>query len=187
MAVFGARALCFPSHDFGFARIVQRMLADRPTIGAGELERRLRSIAPSATVRARALSGERDQTFYVYRDGRWSPDAEPDWWVRTDTARATVSIATGAVIDANEALGALLGADRRWIIGRRYFDFVLPAARMASEVLFQTAVDTGSVQSIARVACPDGRQRTCEFRGEVLGAEIVVHVRAVAMAVAEVA
>jgi hypothetical protein len=39
-----------------------------------ELERQLRERWPRAVVRPRGLSGEQPTMWYVYRDGRWTPD-----------------------------------------------------------------------------------------------------------------
>jgi hypothetical protein len=182
MTMARARALCFPAYDVGFARVVESMLADDPGISAGALETRLRNLAPATIVRARELSGERDQTFYVFRDGRWSRGVEPDWWKGTDAAHVTVSIESGAVVDADQALLDLIGADRDWVIGRAYYEFVLPQARVASDVLYQTTIDTGHVHSVARVIGPKGRGVTVEFRAEVSGDQIFIAVRSAYLA-----
>ena len=182
MAILRARALCFPSDDVGFARVVEHYLDDAPGSTAAQLQERLRLIAPNATVRARELSGEGEPTLYVYRDGRWTHDAQPGWWNRADAAKVTVSAATGAVTKASDAFLRLLGADGDWVVGRLYHEFVLPEARVASEVLHQVTLSTGRVHSIARVVAPDGRHVTCEFRAELHGDEIEVRVRRVTLA-----
>lgn len=179
MAIVRARALTFPSEDIGFARVVEYYLDEDPGMRAAQLQERLRTIAPDATVRARELSGEDEPTLYVYRDGRWTHDAEPSWWKRPDAATVVVSAVTGAVTSTSQALLDLLGADEAWVVGRLYHEFVLPEARVASEVLHQVALATGRVHSIARVIAPDGAPMTCEFRAEVRGEEIHVTVRRV--------
>jgi PAS fold len=177
-----ARALCFPAYDVGFARVVEAMLTDDPGITADALQTRLRNLAPATIVHARELSGERDQTLYVFRDGRWAGGVQSDWWQEKGVARVTVSIETGAVIDADRALLDLIGADRDWVIGRMYHEFVVPQARVASDALYQTALDTGQVHSVARVVGPNGRGVTVEFRAEVIGDQMVVAVRAAFLA-----
>jgi hypothetical protein len=133
-------------------------------------------------VRARELSGERDQTLYVFRDGRWTRGSEPDWWQEKDVARVTVSVETGAAVDVDQSFLDLIGADRDWVIGRLYHEFVVPQARVAADVLYQTTIETGQVHSIARVIGPNGRGVTCEFRGAVSGDQIIVAVRSAYLA-----
>jgi hypothetical protein len=182
MTLARARALCFPAYDVGFARVVEAILTDDPAITADALQTRLRNLAPSTIVRARELSGERDETLYVFRDGRWGRTVESDWWRETDVARVTVSIETGAVVEADRALLDLIGADRDWVIGRMYHEFVVPQARVASDVLYQTAIETGHVHSVARVIGPNGRGVTVEFRAEVISDQLVVAVRSAFLA-----
>ena len=40
-----------------------------------DLQQRLRANYPKAVVRLRVIVGEQHVTWYVYRDGRWVPDA----------------------------------------------------------------------------------------------------------------
>lgn len=177
-----ARALCFPAYDVGFARVVEAILSDDPGITADALQTRLRNLVPATIVRARELSGESQQTLYVFRDGRWAGGGESDWWQEKGVARVTVSIETGAVVDADRALLDLIGADREWVIGRMYHEFVLPQARIASDALYQTAIETGEVHSIARVIGPSGRGVTVEFRAAVDGDRMIVAVRSAFLA-----
>jgi hypothetical protein len=61
-----------PASDSEFRAVVHRLVtagADRPEV----LQRLLRDLYPLAVVRVRAISGEQVVTWYVYRDGRWSP------------------------------------------------------------------------------------------------------------------
>lgn len=182
MTLVRARALCFPAYDVGFARVVESILTDDPEITAGALQIRLRNLAPATIVRARELSGERDETLYVFRDGRWARGSEPDWWGEKDVARVTVSVESGAVVEVDRRFLDLIGADRDWVIGRPYHEFVLPQARVAADVIFQTTIETGQVHSIARVIGPSGRGITCEFRAEVTGGRILVAVRSAFLA-----
>ena len=182
MTFLRAQALCFPSYDLGFARVVESILDEDPDITALALQARLRNLSPATIVRTHELSGDHEQTLYVFRDGRWARDIEPDWWREDEVARVTVSAATGAAIDVDPAFLALIGADREWVIGRLYHEFVVPQARVAADVLYQTALETGQVHSIARVVGPDERNLICEFRAVVTGDEIVVAVRSAFLA-----
>ncbi len=177
MTVVRARALCFPPDDHGFARVVETILAQDPGIGSLDLQSRLRRLAPSALVRTRELSGEQDQTMYVFRDGRWGREADPAWWTDPRVAHVTVSTETGAAVASNDAFLRLIGVRDDWVVGRLYHEFVLPQARVAADVLYQTALETGLVHSIARVIGPGGRAITCEFRAETQGDMIEVRVR----------
>ena len=182
MTLVRAQALCFPSYDLGFARVVETILAEDPDITPLVLQARLRDLSPATIVRAHELSGDHDETLYVFRDGRWARDIEPNWWRENEVAHVTVSAATGAAIDVDQAFLDLIGADREWVIGRLYHEFVVPEARVAADVLYQTAKQTGTVHSIARVAGPDERSLVCEFRAAVSGDEIVVAVRSAFLA-----
>ena len=60
----------FPRDDIDFVALV-----DLVALGArspADLERRLRETRPRVTVRARDLSGELTEVWYVYRDGSWT-------------------------------------------------------------------------------------------------------------------
>ncbi len=59
-----------PANDASFVEAVDSVYKDAATIA--ELESRLRVRYPHATVRARQLSGETTQVWYVYRDGSWT-------------------------------------------------------------------------------------------------------------------
>jgi hypothetical protein len=177
MTVVRARALCFPSYDHGFARVVEAILAQDPEISPLDLQARLRRLAPSATVRTKELSGEQDETLYVFRDGRWGREADPAWWTDPRVGHVTVSSETGAALATNDAFLRLVGAREEWVIGRLYHEFVLPQARVDADVLYQTALETGLVHSVASVIGPGGRAITCEFRGETQGDRIEVWVR----------
>lgn len=59
-----------PSSDASFVEAVEAVYRNAATIA--ELESLLRVRYPRATVRARQLSGETAQVWYVYRDGSWT-------------------------------------------------------------------------------------------------------------------
>jgi hypothetical protein len=49
------------------------VLVEHGALSVAELERRLRTIYPRATVHPRDLSGESMSIWYVYREGHWTP------------------------------------------------------------------------------------------------------------------
>jgi hypothetical protein len=62
-----------PRSDLGFVERVNELAADAGTDPAA-LQDGLRVDYPNAIVRRRELSSESTEMWYVYRDGRWSPD-----------------------------------------------------------------------------------------------------------------
>jgi len=67
----------FPWSDEVFSKFAH-LLVDHGAFTPVEMQRRLRSAYPAATVHARELSGEPVEIWYVYRDGRWLPDGGRD-------------------------------------------------------------------------------------------------------------
>ncbi|HEV8697043.1 MAG TPA: hypothetical protein VGQ89_05060 [Candidatus Limnocylindrales bacterium] len=59
-----------PAADRVFAAFAA-VLVEHGASSTGDLERRLHTIYPKATVHLRELTGERVVIWYVYRDGRW--------------------------------------------------------------------------------------------------------------------
>ena len=62
-----------PRSDVRFVELVAALTADG-TFDQADLQTRLRATYPNAVVRRRELSSEATEMWYVYRDGRWSPD-----------------------------------------------------------------------------------------------------------------
>jgi hypothetical protein len=62
-----------PRSDVRFVQLVAELTADSGK-DVADLQARLRSEFPEAVVRRRELSSESTEMWYVYRDGRWSPD-----------------------------------------------------------------------------------------------------------------
>ena len=183
MTVARARALCFPSYDLGFARVVEAILAEDPEVTPTALQTRLRNLSPATIVRARELSGEDQQTLYVFRDGRWARGIEPDWWHDPSVGHVTISIVSGEATDVDQPFLDLIGGERDWVIGRRYDAFVVPQARVAADVLYRTAIEEGVVHSIARINGPGDRGIDAEYRAERIDPEtIVVAVRSAYLA-----
>jgi hypothetical protein len=62
-----------PRSDARFVGLVSELMAD--AVGEPEgLQEGLRAEFPNAVVRRRELSSESTEVWYVYRDGRWTPD-----------------------------------------------------------------------------------------------------------------
>jgi hypothetical protein len=64
-----------PRSDRSFVGLVESVMQEGVR-SRQELEARLRAVYPAAVVRERGLSGDVSPIWYVYRDGRWTPDAE---------------------------------------------------------------------------------------------------------------
>lgn len=62
-----------PRSDGPFAQLVAELTADAATDPA-DLQARLRERYPDAVARRRELSSESTEVWYVYRDGRWTPE-----------------------------------------------------------------------------------------------------------------
>jgi hypothetical protein len=62
-----------PRSDDRFVRLVSELTADSVR-DPSDLQARLRGDFPDTVVRRRELSSESIEMWYVYRDGRWSPD-----------------------------------------------------------------------------------------------------------------
>lgn len=62
-----------PRSDARFVELVSELMAD--AVGEpADLQAGLRAEFPEAVVRRRELSSESTEVWYVYRDGRWTPD-----------------------------------------------------------------------------------------------------------------
>ena len=61
-----------PRSDPVFAALVEQLAGDGAELSAG-LQARLRETYPRVVVRERSISDEPGATWYVYRDGQWTP------------------------------------------------------------------------------------------------------------------
>ena len=82
-----------PPGDDDFADLAHRLVAEG-NFGPADLERDLRERYPKASVRERALAGERTVTWYVYREGAWVSEALPA--IAEDVKATAADIATVA-------------------------------------------------------------------------------------------
>jgi hypothetical protein len=62
-----------PRSDARFVELVSGLMADAVSEPA-DLQVGLRAVFLDAVVRRRELSSESTEVWYVYRDGRWTPD-----------------------------------------------------------------------------------------------------------------
>ena len=62
-----------PRSDAQFVALVSELMTD-PLDQPSALQAALRARFPDAVVRRRELSSEPTEVWYVYRDGRWTPD-----------------------------------------------------------------------------------------------------------------
>lgn len=152
-----------PSNDVVLRRVVDRITEAEPPDTAAELAARLRPLYPRIAVFERQLSGERAQ-FYVYRDGRYEPEGNDEWWERIGVPCVHVDAATGRLSSVSGEWAALMRADATDLIGRHFVDFVLPEARDAAQVMFETVSQYHEVRSEALVRRPDGTTLPIEFR-----------------------
>ena len=70
------RAICVPSSDLVFQRVVHGVLMSKSITSMRELEDELRELYPAVRVRRRELSGENGVTWYVYREADF-PSSQP--------------------------------------------------------------------------------------------------------------
>jgi hypothetical protein len=62
-----------PRSDIRFVQLVAELTTSAGR-DAADLQASLRTVFPDAVVRRRELSSESTEMWYVYRDGRWSPE-----------------------------------------------------------------------------------------------------------------
>lgn len=127
-----------------------------PSVPA-DLEARLRPLVPRILVRERALANEPDPAWYVYREGHWVADAQPEWWDADDAGRLRYS-ADLRIVDANEAAARLLGlsgADQ--IVGRHYSEFVPPGAAEDADMLSLLLFEVGELGGTLAAYRADGQ------------------------------
>lgn len=62
-----------PRSDAQFVALVSELMTD-PMDQPSAFQASLRARFPDAVVRRRELSSEPTEVWYVYRDGRWTPD-----------------------------------------------------------------------------------------------------------------
>jgi PAS domain S-box-containing protein len=174
--------LSFPSDDETLRRLVEDLLNDPAIVSPAGLETRLRPVYPQVTVRERGLAGERAETWYVYRDGRYLGGvAEPGWWTTPGTAWLEYD-SDGRVTIASEEFSRLIGATPEAIAGRHFTEFVPADAADPVERLYAILQEQGWIMSVARVIADDGQPVDIEHREELTPTGMRSFVRPVAIA-----
>lgn len=122
-----------PSTDSAFRRQVEAVSRQSATLRPEQLELRLRRLFPRVLVRERALWGE-PPAWYVYRDGRWMPENQGEWWTEPDLPRVVVSV-DGWLEEINRPARGVLGLPLDANEPRFFTDFVAPGALEDSQRL----------------------------------------------------
>jgi PAS domain-containing protein len=123
-----------PSTDSAFRAHVERMAQRHGPASAADLQARLRRMFPRVLVRERALSSE-SPTWYVYRDGSWTPPLAGPWWDEPRLPRVVVG-SDGWVLEANPAARSLFGIVDQDVGARHFTDFIAPGTLEDAQALF---------------------------------------------------
>jgi PAS domain-containing protein len=165
--------LCFPPYDAAFAAIAERRLHELETPSPEALQEALRGVYPDATVRPRdqLASFRPDETWYAYRDGRYSPYAgEEAWWDAPDVAQVIIDD-SGGYLDASESALALLGISRDELQGLHTGDLADPAVAEIVPWVWDLVRETGELHSTSILAPRGERPRAAvEYRLVAAGA-----------------
>lgn len=167
-----------PSHDAVLRRVVERLTRSGSPDSAEQLEALLRPLFPRVAVFERQLSGEWPH-LYVYRDGRYEPEAGDAWWEDPDVPRVHVSTTSGQITSASSAWAGLMRTNVDRLVGRHFLEFVQPQARGAAQAMFEVISEEREVRSEALVVRPDGTSLAIEFRAIKRDGEIEVCYRPV--------
>lgn len=135
-----------PTHDLLVRQSALAALRrDRGT--PDDLERALEPLYPDVDVRVQnelaAMRG--DPAWYVYRDGSFMP-TNPRRARQLEPGRAVLDDA-GRLVDADDAVVGLLGADRPTLRGMFYAAFVAPEVVELVDGLIGLLDDAGSLES----------------------------------------
>lgn len=179
------RAICLPSADRAFARLVDHWMSESGARSPGHLEQALQPLFPYVKVSPRQLSGEAGLTWYVYRDGRFQARADDEWWETDSAGRAILDRETGDVLEADACMGELLRADPSALVGRSYVDFIPSTARDLAVALFDVTTGLPLVETVARLLRADGSVLDVEIRGQRAGDRLEIRARAINVVVLE--
>jgi PAS domain-containing protein len=151
--------LCFPPYDEAFTRFAMHALAAMDTPDPEVLRTDLRGPFPRATVSPREplASLHPGATWYVYRDGRYSPfDGGDPWWEDPNVAWINVD-EEGRYTDANEAALELLGVDHATMLTLTTGDLADPSVSGLVPWVWALARETGVLHSTSILRERDGR------------------------------
>ncbi len=166
--------LTIPASDRAFGRHVAAQLARLSPIGAPAFEARLRRLFPRAVVRERGLSDE-PPTWYIYREGRWLPDATGPWWAAADTPAIRVSD-DGWVTEANHGAGSILGigpADRT----HHYTDLLVAGTTADAAGLFGIVLGGETLDATVLLRQVSGEAIAVELHAEPADGAVVAAFR----------
>ena len=154
-----------PSSDLAFAEFVRRISAQLGPSSPGALQSRLRAIYPNVLVRPRGLSSD-DQTWYVYREGRWVDGRPSDWW--NDEAMPMLEVdGDGFIATANDAAGEQLGVPPSRLVHRHFTDFAVPGTLDDMLLMREIALSIGEAGGTFRHLRADGEVRIAEYHAVV--------------------
>jgi PAS domain-containing protein len=116
---------------------------------------------PRVLVKERQLSGE-EPAWYVYRDGRWTPPDEAEWWTTDDLPRVVVSL-DGWIHEANQPARGLLGIPPRDREPRFFTDFVAPGTLDDSQSLFNVVASGHDLTATVLLKPAGGELIACDL------------------------
>ena len=158
---------CFPPYDHAFARLAETRLAELRHDTPADLQVALARGYPSVIVRARdpLAAMALTVTWYVYRDGRYSPFADAErWWEAPEAAWVEIDDA-GVYQGANAAALALLGVSRDELADLRTGDLADPAVRELTPWVWEYVRERGELHSTSLLAARGARPRVAvEYR-----------------------
>jgi PAS domain-containing protein len=164
------RLHAFPSDDWEFRDFVRAELARLIVATPDELQAAVRERYPLSTIRVRtdlATPAGETALWYAFRHAPGTPP--PDMWWVTAPAQAILA-ADRTIIEASDALAAIVEAPPALLLGRRIEDFANPAhATVADDVagLWAELERTGTLHGTMRFNWLDGTPREIEFHVEV--------------------
>ena len=163
-----------PSDDDGFREHVIALAARISPQRPFDLGSRLRRLFPRVLVRERQLSGE-PLTWYVYRDGAWSHESDPQWWLAPNVPRMAAAL-DGWITRANAGARGLLGLPDE--MGPRHFtDFMAPGTLEDATQFFEVVVRGSPVTVTILVRPVDGNVIACEAHAERQDDSMVTYLR----------
>ena len=160
------------------------VLERESSISLDELQDAVARVYPAVVVRRRDLSGEFNRTWYAYRDGLFVPaSGEGSWPDEPGTAWARIDPATGQILDANDALAALLADPGDSLAGSFVADFIAPGTDDISASQRTAVTESGETRSVGLARRRDGRDVMLEYVARVVDGSIHAWYRKVGLAV----
>jgi PAS domain-containing protein len=167
--------VAIPSTDSAFRLHVQEIVDRGSFRDPTALTDRLRLLYPRAVVRTRMLAGELP-TWYVYRDGRWRPNADLAWWTDDRAGHLEVTM-DGWILAANATARGLLGIGADEPLERYYTDFVAPGTVGDAASLFAIVAAGNSIEATIRIRPTSGDVIAVDLRAVRDGAMVAWSLR----------